>query len=68
MISDAKSTDQKSIGTKPVQAKEGPGGEELEDRETYSRGCRRNEERRKRDIEEDEELKKYRGGRGVKGI
>jgi hypothetical protein len=58
MISDAKSTDQKSNGTKPVQAKEGPGAE---------RGCRRNEERRKRDIEEDE-LKKYRGGRGVKGI
>ena len=65
MISDAKSTDQKSNGTKPVQAKEGPGGEELEDGE---RGCRRNEERRKRDIKEDEELKKYRGGRGVKGI
>jgi hypothetical protein len=64
MISDAKSTDQKSNGTKPVQAKEGPGAEESEDGE---RGCRRNEERRKRDIEEDE-LKKYRGGRGVKGI
>jgi hypothetical protein len=41
MISDAKSTDQKSNGTKPVQAKEGPGAEELEDGKGDVEGTRK---------------------------